>query len=124
MAERHEIEAWLGDDHGLDEDQIRELMRQADDIAERYPDEDDIRERDEALTTAYRVLAGDQHLVEELRDQLVRARSLEAEALASLGQAARMMVPDTESQSGFARRAGVDRMTVRQWLDLEPHAYQ
>lgn len=117
MIQRHEIEAWLGDDHGLTSEQIAELTRTADDIAERYPDPDDTDEREAALVAAYRIMSGDAAVVEELAAELTRARLAEARALAGLRQAAMSLVGDgAESESGMARRAGVDRMAVRGWL--------
>ncbi|KAB2384768.1 hypothetical protein [Actinomadura montaniterrae] len=116
-TQRHEIEAWLGDDHGLTDEQIDDLMREADEIAERYPDEGDQEERDAALTTAYRLMTGEvEEIVEELGRERLAARIAEAKALAGLRQAATMLIPTAESESGFARRANVDRMAVRGWL--------
>lgn len=115
MTERHEIEAWLGDDHGLTDDQIGSLVRTADEIAARYPEPDDADEREAALTVAYRVMVEDDP-VAELGDALLRARIAEARALAGLAQAAASLIPGRETESGFADRAGVDRMTVRGWL--------
>src|SRR5690606_6348855 len=57
--QRHEMEAWLGDDHGLTEEQITELMRTADEIGERYPDPDDQEDRDAALFAAYELMVRD-----------------------------------------------------------------
>lgn len=116
--QQYELEAWLGDDHGLTGQQLTELLAQANEIEQRYPDEDDQTERDAALTAAYRILRGEQDAVDELAKQLATARAAEARALAGLGQAARMLIPAGEmSEAGFADKAGVDRMTVRRrWL--------
>lgn len=115
--QRYEIEAWLGDDHGLTDEQIDALATTADDIAARYPDEDDAEEREAALTVAYRLMAGDDRVVDELAAELLAARTAEVRALAGLRQAAVVLVPAREeTQAGFARRAGVDRMAVRGWL--------
>lgn len=117
-AQRHEIEAWLGDDHGLTEDQIDELMREADAIAERYPDGDDQDERDAALTVVYRLMTENaEDVVEGLGRERLAARQAEVKALAGLRQAAITLVgPKVETEAGFARRANVDRMAVRGWL--------
>lgn len=116
-TQRHDMEAWLGDDHGLTGEQVGELQHTADDIAARWPDEDDRDEREAALTAAYRLMAGDDDVVEELGQVLADARSTELRALAGLQQAAITLVPThRESEAGFGRRAGVDRMTVRKWL--------
>ena len=117
QTQRYEIEEWLGDDHGLTDDQIDDLTRSADDIGEQYPDPDDQAERDAALVAAYRIMVGED-IIEELAAARTAARDAESTALAGLRQAARMLIPDTETQAGFARRAGVDRMAVRDWLGL------
>lgn len=116
-TQRHEIEAWLGDDHGLTDQQIDDLTATADEIAARYPDPDDKAEREAALTVAYQLMAGDEGTVEELARELLAARLAEAQALAGLRQAALTLIPSNqETQAGFARRAGVDRMAVRGWF--------
>lgn len=113
----HEIRAWLGDNHGLAEDQITELTRTADEIAERYPDPDDADDREAALTVAYRLMSNDEDVVAELAAQLAAARLMQSRALAGLRQAAVTVVPEgSDTESGFARRAGIDRMAVRGWL--------
>lgn len=122
--QRYELEAWIGDNHGLNEDQIGELLTQVNEIADRYPDPDDQAERDAALTTAYQLIAPayrltdtDRDIVETLAREREAARAAEVRALASLQQAAIMQIkPGGETESGFARRANVDRMTVRKWL--------
>lgn len=126
-TQRHEIEAWLGDDHGLTEDQIADLTRAADEIAARYPDPDDREDREAALTVAYRLMVEDaetvvRELAEERRSALVAA----ARAAAGLQQAAVALVDidggkglrGVGSQMGFARAASVDRATVRDWLGI------
>lgn len=135
-TQTHEIEAWLGNDHGLTDDQVEELRQIADDIYARYctPDEDaddpevveaDLAqaseaERQVALQTAYRLLRGDEKVVAELARELAIARQEEARAKAGLQQAALMMIePGTRgerSEAAFSRRVGVDRMTMRKWL--------
>lgn len=115
--QRHELEAWLGDDHGLNEDQITELLQHAEDIANRYPDPDDQAQRDAALATAYRLMTGDEKVIEELAEARVAARAAEVNALAGLRQAAHMLIPDgSRSEAGFARQVGVDRQAIRKWL--------
>lgn len=133
-TQQHEFEAWLGDDHGLTEEQVHELMKISDQIYAHYctPDTDvddpemaerDLAqasedEREAALIAAYRVIREGADVVDELGAALRRARGNEEKALAGLRQAAMMLVGDKETQAGFARRAGVDRMTVRDWLGL------
>lgn len=135
-TQQHEIEAWLGDDHGLTDDQVEELRRISEDIYARYctPDTDvddpemveaDLAqatedEREAALTTAYRLLLGDEDVIDERAGELAEARRVDARAKAALQQAALMAIePGTRgdrSEAAFGRRAGVDRMTVRKWL--------
>lgn len=112
----HELEAWLGDDHGLDEDQMDELLRQADEIEDRCDgDEDEMRE---AFTAAYRLMVEDSgSVVAELANKRLAASVAEANALAGLRQAAITLIGrGDENESSFARKGGVDRMTVRKWL--------
>lgn len=113
----HELEAWLGDDHGLDDVQLAELLAHADEIEERYPDADDQAERDAALSTAYRILLVQDEVIGELAQQRADARAAELQALAGLRQAALMLIPtESRTEAGFAKQVGVDRMTVRKWL--------
>lgn len=123
--QRHELAAWLGDDHRLTDGQITHLLTIADDIARRYPDSDDEEKRTAALDAAYRLMVEDsQEVVDDLADTLARARIAEAEALAGLRQVAITIVRSGDrsargitSQQGFAVAAGVDRQTVvRDWL--------
>lgn len=135
-SETYEIEAWLGDDHGLTDEQVEELRQISDDIYARYctpadgvddPEmvEADLaqaseEERDAALQTAYRLLLGDEKVIAELARERTVARREEARAAAGLRQAALMVIePGTRhdrSEAAFARRVGVDRMTMRKWL--------
>lgn len=117
--QRYELEAWLGDDHGLDEGQLLELLGEADEIEDRYPDPDAQAEREAALTTAYRLKTEPvEDVLADYGRQRSDARAAAAAASAALQQAARTVVPDgTLSEAGFSRVAGVDRMSVRKWLD-------
>lgn len=116
-TQRYEIEAWLGDNHGLTDEQVDNLVTTADDIASRYPDPDDADEREAALTVAYRLMAGDESVVDTLAAELAAARQVQVKALAGLRQAALDLIPEgCATEKGFARRAGVDRMAVRGWL--------
>jgi hypothetical protein len=118
--QRYELEAWLGDDHGLTAEQVTELLATAGDIEQRYPDPDDNDERQAALTTAYRLMTGYGQAIVDLNEQLMRARVEEARALAGIRQAALTLIRPggrgIESEQGFALCVGVDRMTVRGWL--------
>jgi DNA-binding transcriptional regulator YiaG len=115
--QRYELEAWLGDDHGLDEDQIDELLRTADEIEEQYPDEDDRDDREAALTAAYRLMVeAPEDLVAELAAERTAARIAEHKALVSLRQVAVTRIGNGDAtEAGFAQQAGIDRMTVRKW---------
>ncbi|MFI9801945.1 hypothetical protein [Streptomyces sp. NPDC052302] len=116
--QQFELEAWLGDDHGLDEGQIQELLQHAEEVEAQYPDADDREEAAAALTVAYRLIRGDEGVVEELAADLAAARAAEVRAMAALRQTAIMTIPTAGhgAETGFARTAGVDRMTVRKWL--------
>jgi hypothetical protein len=117
--QRYELEAWLGDNHGLTDDQITELLRTANEIDARYPDPDDTDDRETALTVAYRLLLDHDDVVDTVAADLSNARATQARALAALRQAAITLIPaGLETQAGFAQRAGIDRMTVRGWLGL------
>lgn len=115
--QQYELEAWLGSDHGLTEDQIAELLTQANEIEERYPDPDDQAERDAALTTAYRLqLEPAEKVLADYSAQRTAARAAESAASAGLQQAAQSLIWDGEwTEAGFARAVNVDRMTVRKW---------
>ncbi|MFF8482291.1 hypothetical protein [Streptomyces antibioticus] len=114
--QRTELIDWLGDDHGLTEDQVTDLLATADEIEQRCDDDRD--EAREALTAAYRLITEDPvTLIAELADRRLAASVAEANALAGLRQAAIVLVGRGDAtEAGFARQAGVDRMTVRKWM--------
>lgn len=116
--QRHELVAWLGDNQGdLTDEQVTELLAIAQDIEARYPDKDDVAEREAALTAAYRLMVEDSAaVVAELAEKLLRARLAESESLAAIRQAAIVLTPKDWTEQGFANAAGVDRMAVRKWL--------
>ena len=113
----HELEAWLGDDHGLTSEQLDELLTEANEIEERYPDADDQAERDAALSAAYRLMVEPlEDVLADFSKQRADARAAESAASAALQQAAQSVIPDDQlSEAAFARTVGVDRMTVRKW---------
>lgn len=116
--QRYELEAWLGDDHGLTKDQVDELLHTADEIEELYPDADDRDDREAALTAAYRLMVeSPEELIAELAAERTAARIAERTALVALRQIAvtRISAGDA-TEAGFATQAGVDRMAVRKWL--------
>ena len=122
--QRHEMEAWLGDDHGLTEEQITELMRTADEIGERYPDPDDQEDRDAALSAAYELMVRDPgEVIAEQAGRIEQGRTLERRGLAGARQTVITLEARGEldprgkiNESSLARTFGVDRMTVRSWL--------
>lgn len=115
----HELEAWLGDHHGLNGNELTDLLGQADEINERYPDPDDQAERDAALAAAYRLMTEPvEDVLADYGKQRSDARTAASAASAALQQAARIVVAEGKlSEAGFSRVAGVDRMSVRKWLD-------
>ena len=123
--QRYELDAWLGDDHGLTEAQITGLLHAAEDIEARYPDPDDADDRETALTVAYRLLVeSPEDVVAELGADLSRARLAELRCRVAVRQAALSLVDPAagkgerglSSEGGFATAVGVDRMAVRGWL--------
>lgn len=114
-----ELEAWLGDHHGLDENELTELLDEANEIEARYPDADDQAERDAALSAAYRLKTEPvEDVLADYGKQRSDARAAASAASAALQQAARTEVARGKlSEAGFARVAQVDRMSVRKWLD-------
>lgn len=116
--QRYELNAWLGDDHDLTDDQLDKLLAQANEIEERFPDDDDQPERNAALTAAYQLLTENaDEVVADLAAARTDARAAELNALAGLQHIAITRIANGDAtESGFARQAGVDRMTVRKWL--------
>lgn len=114
--QRYELDAWLGDNHGLNEAETAELLSKADEIEERCDADPD--EMSEELVTAYRLMREDSGaVVQELADRRLAASVAEVNALAGLRQAAVTLIGrGDETEAGFARKANVDRMTVRKWL--------
>lgn len=125
-TQEHDLDAWLGDDHGLTAEQVDQLRQLSKEIDTRYPDADAAAEREAALTTAYRLLRGEGGIVEELAAARAAAKTAAAAALAGLQQAALMTIewgapPNRHNPNGeapFAQRAQVDRMLVRKWGKL------
>jgi hypothetical protein len=54
--DRDEVLAWLGDDHGLNEEEFAELVRVAGELTAKFPGESWAAEHEAALTAAYEVL--------------------------------------------------------------------
>jgi hypothetical protein len=114
----HELEAWLGDNHGLTGVLLNELLDQANEIEDRYPDNDDQVERDAALSAAYRLMTEPvEDVLADYGKQRSDARAAASAASAALQQAARTEIASGRlSEAGFARVALVDRMSVRKWI--------
>jgi hypothetical protein len=111
--QRHEIEAWLGPAFG--EAQVDRVHREAVRIWARYPDQDDAVEREAALSATTQYLLGET-TIDDAGESLLRARIDAAGALAAAQQIAVMCVADGMTEAEAARRAGIDRMTVRKAL--------
>lgn len=109
------------DDHAeAGEDQLRAI---SDALKARYPDEASHEEREAALSVARRLVAGDDAVIDELAEELASLRRKEALVKAALAQAARMVVQPVQpgsrghqSEIAFARRVGLNRLTIRAWL--------
>ncbi len=122
-TQRYEIEAWLGDALAeMSEEQVDQMHRMADEIRERYPDPDAGDEREAAMIAAHRILMEGDAVVDEMANDLRRARSAEIAALAGLRQAATMLIPPPSGSrtdrgiTRYAQRAGVHRGSVLDWL--------
>lgn len=116
--QRYEMDAWLGDHHGLDEDQIDELIDTAAGLADQHEDDSQCMEAE--LIVAYRLMVEiPEEVVRELGAELLAARVAESRAKAGLQRAALRLIRENgrgvHSEAGFARTAGIDRMTVRGW---------
>lgn len=117
--QRHELMSWLGDAaKAMTAEQIDEFAQAADDISDRYSDDDDsFEESNAALIAAHRTIMGED-IVDELVRKRVTGQARLNVAMAGLRQVAVMRagILGPETEAGFARRASVDRMTVRHWL--------
>jgi hypothetical protein len=114
-----DVEAWLPDDHDLTDEQVEQLREVADRLGRRHPGDGNADERQIALTIAYRALRGDTAVIDELATDLADAQEAAWQATAGLRMAARFFVtPHGPLADGeYARRAGVNRATVRNWLN-------
>lgn len=124
--DRDSVLEWLGDDHGLSEEQFAELLRVAGDVAAWYPGKDWAAEREAALSTAYEVLTATEEVnlvgvaADEQRDtyaaQVAAARDYSI-ARAALRQAVRSTAArwGTPAEQ-LADLAGEPLTTIRTWL--------
>lgn len=120
--QRYELDAWLGDAATeLTDEDIEQLLRDANAIEERYPDPDDADDQQTAITTVLRLSTEDHETVlNELADKLYAARRADHDARVALRQAALSLIhhggKGIYSEQGFAQVAGVTRMSVREWI--------
>lgn len=111
--QRHEIEAWLGPAlPELNPEQVDQLHREAERIEERYPDPDEQDLRDAALSAATQYLLGETS-IDDAGRELTDIRMKEARAYAAAYQIATLAAEAGMPEAEVARRAGIDRMTVR-----------
>jgi hypothetical protein len=128
-TQRSEVEAWLGDGHGLDDKQVTKLKQLADGITKRYPDDRGARETAWAVARELLVAeteAAETEVVRQLGIARLEARQAEQDALVGLQQAALQLVDSGEnrkargvrSKQGFAQYSGVARSRIQEWLGV------
>lgn len=111
--QRHELEAWLGPALSeLREDQIERLAEEQKRIADRFPHPDEHAQREACMSAAVQYLLGETTI-----DDAGRART-EAYWIAECARyaaatIAAMAVDDGMTETEAAKRARVDRMTIR-----------
>lgn len=111
-----DMQEWAGPAWGeLTEAQQRALDDLGDEVADRYPDDDDQPLRDAALSAAVQYWLGETTL-DDAGHELRRARQAEAEARAAARQLAILAAADAVPETQIAARLGVDRQPVRKWL--------
>ncbi len=111
-----DLTAWLGpalDD--LTPGQVDRVRAEAARIHDRYPDPDEQPERDAALSATVQYLLGETNLDDAGR-ALGAARRAQSLAMAAAQQVAAMAAGDGVSEVEAARRAAIDRMTLRKVL--------
>lgn len=108
----YELQAWLGDTE-LTADQLDELRTAARDLEDAYPGKDNADDREIALSTALQVILGEADTLETLGTRRTKAALAAHEAKVELFERIRWEIRAGETETGIARRAGVDRMTVR-----------
>lgn len=116
MTTTHDLRTWLGPAaEQLTTEQQELLAAEADRLAELWPDEDDADLREHVLSAVVQYMLGDLS-VDEAGRQLLEARLAERRALAAACRVAAAAVAAGMSQVEAARRACVDRMTLRKTL--------
>lgn len=112
----YELDAWLGDTRAdLTDDQYTRLREEAAEIERRYPDPDDVADRDAALSATVQYLLGEITPI-AAGAALARARIAAREASVTAQQVSRLAVLDGTPEAQAARDVGIDRMTVRKVL--------
>jgi hypothetical protein len=113
----HPLAAWLGPAlDQLTDDQLDRLTAESERIDARYPDPDEQEERIAALSAAVQYLLGDITLVAagEIRRAAMAAERL---SVVTSAQVATMAIADDGlSEVEAARRANIDRNTLRRAL--------
>lgn len=107
-----DLMAWLGpaaDDLTLE--QIERVAAESRDIDERYPDPDEQPEREAALSAVVQYLLGET-TAEDVKRELIDARSRERAAYVTALQVAVMLHRDGMPKAVAAREAGIDRMRL------------
>lgn len=122
--------AWLGPAADqLTPEQIERVADASRDIDARYPDPDELREREVALSATVQYLLGETS-AEDARRELVAARSRAREAYVAALQVAVMMVRDARQtgvserlvdKKGKAAACGIDRMGLLKALGERRH---
>ena len=111
-ASSDELEAWLGPAlEDLSPEQVDRLHREAQNIAARYPDDDDADDREAALIAATQYLLGDLTL-EEAGKRRRETRAAERHARVQAIQLAVMAEADGMPTAAAARAAGIDRQVL------------
>ena len=110
----YELDAYLGDDITITDDQRAALHRASDMIDTRYPNADLRDDAETAFAAAMQVILGDT-TVDDEATAWSDARRAERTAMASLTGAIIAASAD-ESENAIAQRTGIHRGTVRKAL--------
>lgn len=108
--------AWLGPAADeMTDDQRARFEREADEILAGIPEGDLFDEREAALSAVVQYVLGDMTIDDAGRQRVSTQRAARL-ALVAAQQHARLAVLDGMPETEAARRAGIDRMTVRKAL--------
>jgi hypothetical protein len=124
--DRDEVLAWLGNDHGLSEEEFAELVRVAGELTAKFPGESWAAEHEAALTTAYEVLTATEevNLVGVAADEQAATQAAQEAAARdySVARAAlRQAVRSTAARWGMpveqlAEMSGEPVTVIQAWL--------